>query len=50
MWGLEADAVGLSPGYATYWLCGHLASVNLHFLIHKMGILTLLTSPGCGGD
>lgn len=26
MWGLESDAVGLSPGSATYWLCGH----NLH--------------------
>ena len=50
MWGLESEAVGLPPISATYLLCGHLASVNLNFLICKMGILTLLTLPGCCGD
>ena len=50
MWGLESEAVGLPPVSATYWLCGHLTSVNLNFLICKMGILMLLTLPGCCGD
>lgn len=31
-------------------LCGHFTSVNLNFLICKMGILMLLTPPGCCGD
>lgn len=41
--GSESEAVGLSPGSATYRPCGHLTSVNLNFLICKMGVLTLQT-------
>lgn len=49
MWGLESEAVGLGfPLYLLPLAVWPFNLRNLNFLICKMGILMLLTLPGCG--